>query len=237
MDAIIEKIVAGLLDGLGNEYLVTFIISMIPMIEVRGAIPIAMQMGMNGWAAYFFACASAFIMCPIIILCLRPLLNAFKKTKLFKKLANSVEEMFRSKAKKIEDDAENKTTDETQSRKLLFYKMLGLFVFVAIPLPMTGVWTASAIAVFINMKTKHAMVPIAIGNFVAGAIIMLMTLILGDKSWIILLVLCGFVIISICGVAIKLVLSARKKKALAAAEANKETASSEPIVYTDKETE
>ncbi len=49
-----------------------------------------------------------------------------------------------------------------------------MFVFVAIPLPMTGVWTGTAIAVFLDMRFKDAVLPVALGNFVAGAIISLL---------------------------------------------------------------
>ena len=55
-----------------------------------------------------------------------------------------------------------------------FLKQLGVFVFVAIPLPMTGVWTGTAIAVFLGMKFKDAVLPIAAGNLVAGLIIELL---------------------------------------------------------------
>ena len=50
-------------------------------------------------------------------------------------------------------------------------KRLGVFLFVAIPLPMTGVWTGTAIAVFLNLKFKDAVLPVVIGNLVAGLII------------------------------------------------------------------
>jgi hypothetical protein len=46
-----------------------------------------------------------------------------------------------------------------------------VFIFVAIPLPMTGVWTGTAVAVFLNLKFKDAILPVVIGNFVAGLLI------------------------------------------------------------------
>lgn len=231
MNGIIDKIVSGLLEGLGSPYLVTFIISMIPMIEVRGAIPIAIKMGMNPWSSYFFSCVSALLVCPALILCLRPLLNALKKTKMFKGLARAVEDKFKLQAKKIEDKALDKTENDARKRKLELYKMLGLFVFVAIPLPMTGVWTATMIAVFINMDIKRSILSIAAGNFVAGALITVMTVILGDKSWIILVVLAGFVVITVAGLIIKLLTDKKKNKTVAA---EKPAA---PLVYTDKDSE
>ena len=52
-----------------------------------------------------------------------------------------------------------------------FIKKLGVFIFVAIPLPMTGVWTGTAIAVFLGLKFKEAVLPIVLGNFIAGLLI------------------------------------------------------------------
>ena len=50
-------------------------------------------------------------------------------------------------------------------------KQLGVFIFVAIPLPMTGVWTGTAIAVFLDLKFKDVILPIVVGNFIAGLLI------------------------------------------------------------------
>ena len=55
--------------------------------------------------------------------------------------------------------------------------LLGVFIFVAIPLPMTGVWTGTAISVFLNLKFKHAVLPIVLGNFIAGLLISLLCVI------------------------------------------------------------
>jgi uncharacterized membrane protein YfcA len=56
-------------------------------------------------------------------------------------------------------------------------KQLGVFIFVAIPLPLTGVWTGTAIAVFLNLKFKNVILPVVIGNLVAGLIISLLAVI------------------------------------------------------------
>ena len=50
-------------------------------------------------------------------------------------------------------------------------KQIGVFIFVAIPLPMTGIWTGTAIAVFLNLRFKEVVLPIVLGNMVAGLII------------------------------------------------------------------
>ncbi len=220
MSGIIDKIVFGLQDLIQNDYVVTFIISMIPMIEVRGAIPVALKMGMNPWIAYFFSCVSALVICPILMFFLKPLLNALQRTKLFKNIAVAIEDSFKDKAKKIEDKADTKTIDEKKKKRNDLYKMLGIYVFVAIPLPMTGVWTGSAVAVFLNMSLKKSILPLVLGNFTAGLIIIAASLLLGENSYLVIVVLLAFMVISIIGLVATIMIKRRKK--------NK-------IVFTDKE--
>lgn len=220
MSGIIDKIVFGLQDLIQNDYVVTFIISMIPMIEVRGAIPVALKMGMNPWVAYFFSCVSALVIFPILMFFLKPLLNALKKTKLFKNIAAAIEDSFKDRAKKIESKADTKAVDEKKKKRLDFYKMLGLYIFVAIPLPMTGVWTGSAVAVFLNMSMKKSMLPLVLGNFTAGLIIIVTSLLLGENSYLVIVVLLVFVLISILGLVATILIKRRKKQ---------------KVVFTDKE--
>ena len=68
--------------------------------------------------------------------------------------------------------SEWKKSLKKKSQTLL--KQIGVFVFVAIPLPMTGVWTGSAIAVFLGLKFREAVLPVIVGNLVAGLIISLL---------------------------------------------------------------
>ena len=78
-----------------------------------------------------------------------------------------MEEYFNTKA----EEALKAQSNKGKKRDGEFLKRLGVFIFVAIPLPMTGVWTGTAIAVFLNLKFKDAVLPVVIGNFIAGLII------------------------------------------------------------------
>lgn len=213
-----------------SSYLSVFLISIIPMIEVRGAIPIGVSMGMDIWVSYVFATLSALVIAPILILILKPILKWLKTTKVFKKIAVAVEDMFSARAGKIEkklvDAQGNALTGkemDAAKRKNFWKKMLGVFAFVAIPLPLTGVWTGTAVAVFLNLKWYQILPPIVIGNFVAGAIITALTVALGDKVSIILYVLFAFVLISLAVMLIGMYQRSKKKKAAAA-----ERAASDP---------
>lgn len=202
MQAFTQAIVNWLQSVFNNGYVTTALISVVPMIEVRGAITVGNALGINPWIAYVLSCCSALIVCPILLLCLKPILRALKKTKAFKSLALAVEETFAKKAKKIEDNSEKediKQTDdeETVGRKKKFNKTLGIFLFVAIPLPMTGVWTGSAVAAFMDLEYRYSVPAIVCGNFVAGLIITVLNIVLGEYASLILLVLALFVLVSL----------------------------------------
>ncbi len=217
-----EAIASALYSLFRNEYLTTFFISIIPMIEVRGAIPIGVTLGMNIWVSYVFAVLSALLICPILILFLKPVLNWLKTTKIFKKIGTAFSELFTEKAQKIDQKADliNDTDAKNKALKARLKKWLGVFLFVAIPLPMTGVWTGTAVGVFLNQKWYETASAVIAGNFVAGAIITALTIALKDITWggfaaldLILYVLFAFMLITLAGLFIGLYKKSQKKKA------------------------
>lgn len=217
MEEITQAIVNWLQSAFHNNYLVTVIISIIPTIEVRGAITVATSLGMDPWIAYALSCCSALLICPVLLLCLKPILRALKKTKAFRSIATAVEEMFRSKARKIEDDAGQEDINaadaaEVKKRKTRFNKILGVFLFVAVPLPLTGVWTGSAVAAFLDLEYRYSVPAIVVGNFVAGLIITVLNIVLGKYASLILLVLLLFVVITLVALCVTFVVKYKKMK-------------------------
>ena len=85
--------------------------------------------------------------------------------------------------------------------------MLSIFVFVAVPFPVTGVWTGTAIAVFLGLKLRESVLPIAVGNLVAGAIITLMTMLFGKYVDVIIYVLFAIAVIMLVVFIVKVVKS------------------------------
>ena len=83
--------------------------------------------------------------------------------------------------------------------------IVGLFIFVAVPFPVTGVWTGTAIAVFLNMKFKDAFLPIVVGNLVAGSIITLLTFLLEPYVDYIILTLFAIAIVMLTIFIIKII--------------------------------
>ncbi len=150
---------------IGNDYVATLIMSFIPLIELKGGIVFAWDLMYPLWAFLLAYAGSTLVFFPIFFL-LKPILNALKKVKFFNKFANKVESYFQSKA-----DETLKKQDGKKRMSPTMKKMLGVFIFVAIPLPMTGVWTGTAIAVFLGLKFKEAVGPILVGNLIAGGLI------------------------------------------------------------------
>lgn len=147
-------------------WLCTLIISMIPIIELRGAIPVAIfGLGMPWYSAFLVSVIGNIIPIPFIIWFIRPIFNWLKRFKIFAKFVSWQE-------KKVEKNAE----------KVMKNVKWGLFAFVAVPLPGTGAWTGSMIASFLNLDNKKSFMPIALGVITAGVIITLISV----------LVQCGF---------------------------------------------
>lgn len=166
-----------------NIILATILISMLPVIELRGAIPFATNPGfwgalaMEQWEAFGWSLLGSSAIVPIIALVFLPIINWLKKTKLFGKLALGIENRVKGKAAGIEN------ADEKSERfsKPYWKKMLAVFIFVAIPLPFTGVWTGTCVAVFIGLDYVSTCSSVILGNIVAG---LLITLILIFFPWL-----------------------------------------------------
>lgn len=157
---------------LGNDIATILIIAIIPIIELRGAIPVAFQMGMPWYAAFGWAYLGSMLVVPFLLLLLKPILNWMKKTRIFRSLAHAVEGMFEDKAKGLAKKADS---EDVSKRKSEWIKILGVFAFVALPLPLTGVWTGSAVAVFLGLNFYKAFGAIMLGNLTAGAIVTLIS--------------------------------------------------------------
>ena len=154
---------------IGNDYISTSIMSLIPMIELKGGIVFARGVGFSFIVAFLLSfLGSTIVFIPIYFL-LKPVLSLMKKLKWFNGFAVKVESYFQSKADSaLEKQSKGKLGAKSRE---VFLKQLGVFIFVAIPLPLTGVWTGTAIAVFLNLKFKDVILPVILGNLVAGLII------------------------------------------------------------------
>ena len=149
--------VGKLLESITNELVVLFIAAL-PLIELRGAIPIGVSMGMSPIHATILGVLGGLIPVPFLLFFLEPIFMYLKSTKLFKGFA---EKMVKRTMKK--------------GRNIKKYSIIGLVIYVAIPLPGTGVWTGSLAAILFNIPIKYALPAIALGNSIAGIIVFILS--------------------------------------------------------------
>lgn len=144
------------------KYIITGIIGMVPIIELRGAIPIGVfTFHLNYIESFLCSFIGNIIPVYFIVKFIRPLFDFFGKWKPFKII--------------IDWASEKATKHIEQDERLQNYAALGLFLFVAIPLPGTGAWVGSLIANFLNVPPKKAIPPIILGVFTAGIIVLTLT--------------------------------------------------------------
>ena len=147
------------LRGLGNEFAL-FLVSIIPFIELRGSIPFGIGVLKMAWYEVLPICVLAnCVPIPFVMLLTRPIFDRLKKTKLF---AGPVERLEARMMKK--------------SEKVTKYKIIGLFLFVALPIPGTGAYSGALIAALLGMRYKKAIPSIALGLVVAGIIMTVVSL-------------------------------------------------------------
>jgi uncharacterized membrane protein len=145
------------LTGMPN-WLIVGIVSMVPLIELRGGLIAAALLGMPLWEGILFCLIGNIIPVPFILLFITPIFNWLKTTKLFRPLVEKIEARSMGKSDKI--------------KKAEFW---GLVLFVGIPLPGTGAWTGSLIACLLNVDKKKAFCAVIIGLLLATTIMCIFT--------------------------------------------------------------
>lgn len=145
------------LEIVGKE-LCVFFCSMLPVIELRGAIPMAFALGLPWWQAYLISVLGNLLPVPFILLLINLVIKWMSSSKVtfFNKIANFL-------LKKVEKNRE----------RIEKYSFWGLFLLVAIPLPMTGAWTGSLVAAVVGVKPLKAFLSALLGVLLAGVIVTL----------------------------------------------------------------
>jgi len=142
-----------------GKCLFTMLVSMVPIIELRGGIPFGVALGLPYHLAFPFAVVGNILPAPFIIVYIRRIFLLMRRH--LPKLNGVVD--------KLEQKAHLK------GQKVSKYKYLGLWLFVAIPLPGTGAWTGSLAAAFLDMRLKKAMPAVILGVLTAGCIMITLT--------------------------------------------------------------
>ena len=157
---------------IGNDILATLVMSLFPLIELKGSIVFARLAGLDFLLSLLLSYLGSTIVFIAVYFLLKPILNLLKRFKFISSLAFKAESYCQEKAQEAIEKQKKKGKGTNINQTLL--KQLVVGIFVAIPLPMTGVWTGTAIAVFLNLKFKEVILPITIGNLIAGVLISLL---------------------------------------------------------------
>ena len=142
------------------KYLTMFGLAMVPISELRGAIPLGIGYGIPWYECYILCCIANLIPVPFILLLIK---------KVIKWMGESKVEFFKKVSAWIQNKAD-KNTDAVNK-----YGIFGLMIFVAIPLPMTGAWTGALVAAVTDMKFSRAILSCICGVLIAGAIVTLIS--------------------------------------------------------------
>ena len=148
-----------LTENQAGELVFTMLVSMLPIIELRGGIPFGVALGLNPWAAFFASMVGNLLPLPFIVVYIRRIFLWMRRH--LPRLNDLVD--------KLERKAHLK------GRKVTRYKYLGLMIFVAIPLPGTGGWTGALAAAFLNMPLRKAMPAMSAGVLIAGFLVTFLT--------------------------------------------------------------
>lgn len=158
----VESIVTAFVDFLESynipTQLIPFIVSLFPVLELRGGMIAARILNIDFIQAFLLCYLSNMIPIPFILLFIRKIFKLMRKVKFLGKIVDKLEARAEKKKGTIEK-----------------YKEWGLLLFVAIPLPGTGGWTGALIAALMDLRMKKCLPIIAIGVFIAGLIMSLVT--------------------------------------------------------------
>lgn len=141
-----------------GKLIATVLVSMIPVVELRGGIPYGVGFGLSYPEAFIAAFIGNMLPIPFIMLFLRRIFDWLRQYEKTRGIIERLETRAHLKGQKVEK-----------------YRALGLFILVAIPLPGTGAWTGALVASVLDMRMKTALPVIAVGVITAGIIVLAVT--------------------------------------------------------------
>ncbi len=151
-----DNIVAWMEQTQWGHVLWTMLISMVPVIELRGGIPAGIAMGLHPLVAMLASIVGNLLPVPFIIIFLRRVFDWLRKrAKFLDSLLNKLERRAHLKGEVVQK-----------------YSFWGLCLLVAIPLPGTGAWTGALVAVFLDMRLRRAMPAISLGVVIAAVLVL-----------------------------------------------------------------
>lgn len=202
---------AGILTAIfgSNSVLATIFVAMLPLVELKGAIPLGVSSlwgaaALNTWQAFAWALLGSSLVVPIIALLFRPIYAWLKTKKFFKVIVDFIVGDVAKRSEKMNAEAESQSV-----RRRLWLKIIAILLFVAFPVPGTGVWTGTCFAVLLGLNFWVTCVTVIVGNTICGVIVAFVCQVFPQITDILLVV---FLVLIVLVVVAKVILHVLKKR-------------------------
>ena len=152
-----ETVAQSIIDLLGDKVpgeLIVFLVSLLPVLELRGGLIAAKLLGLPVLRAFIICFVGNMLPVPLILLFIRRIFAFLKR---FSRVEQAIDKLEARSIRKAD--------------KVVKYRLWGLLLLVAVPLPGTGAWTGALVAALLDIRMKHALPVIAAGVLIAGAIV------------------------------------------------------------------
>lgn len=192
-----------------NSVLATILVAMLPLVELKGAIPLGVspiwgEAALNTWQAFAWALLGSSLVVPVIALLFRPIYDWLKTKKFFQVIVDFIVGDVARRSDQL--NAETKTKSVTRG---LWLKIVTIFLFVAFPVPLTGVWTGTCFAVLLGLNFWVTCVTVILGNALCGVIVTFVCQVFPQITDILLVV---FLVLIAVAVITKVILHVTKKR-------------------------
>lgn len=191
-----------------NAWVATFLIAIVPLIELKGAIPFGMskafwaEHALSSWASFGVSLAGSAIIVPIIALIFKPIVVWLDKYRFFHAIISFFTDDIKQKSKSL-------LNQQSETRRAILLKMASVIVFVAFPVPLTGVWVGTCFAVLLGLNFWQVCISVIGGNVLCGLIVTCICCIFPNATSIILYI---FIVLLVVAVAVKVTLHIIKKR-------------------------
>ncbi|MCL2540450.1 MAG: small multi-drug export protein [Firmicutes bacterium] len=156
------------------NWLAVMIVSALPMLEFHTAIPFGMSAeiwganAMSPFAAFFWGYLGSCVIMPVILLIGLPIMNRLRNTRLFRKAVDEFDKKLRKSKTKIEGKAAERAGKKHNPAMIDFYKIIGVVLFVALPLPFSGIYAGCLVALILGLGFWKSLLALLAGNLITG---------------------------------------------------------------------
>ena len=173
-----------------NSWLAVVMVSLMPMLELHTAIPFGMSTefwGSNAlgvFPSFFWGFLGSCILVPIVLLIVMPVLKWLKRTKLLKRISESLEARLNRNKAQMEVKMQKRTSGKSSGMQE-FYKITGIALLVALPIPFSGVYTGCLLALVMGLGFWKSLIALYAGNLIGGLLMVAVCTVFKDSATVI----------------------------------------------------